>query len=38
MIKVMTINDYEELFELWQNTANVGCVAWMILKKVSLVF
>ena len=24
MIKVMTINDYEELFELWQNTANMG--------------
>lgn len=24
MIKIMTINDYEELFELWKNTANMG--------------
>ena len=24
MIKVMTINDYEELFELWTNTPNMG--------------
>ena len=24
MIKVMTINDYEELFELWINTPNMG--------------
>lgn len=24
MIKVMTINDYEELFELWKNTPNMG--------------
>ena len=24
MIKVMTINEYEELFELWSNTPNMG--------------
>lgn len=24
MIKVMTIEDYDELFEMWMNTPNLG--------------
>lgn len=24
MVKIMTINDYEKLFEMWKNTPNIG--------------